>query len=230
MNAIVTGSSKGLGYALSECFLKNNFNVAISSRDKNGLNNAMSKLSIYKGKLFGQVVDFGKRESVEKYFDELLENWNRIDILVNNVGIYAEDRIDDDLEINLEKMLNVNLMSSVRMNHKVLKLMKKQRKGYIINVISIAANSPRHDAASYSISKIALKAYNDLLRESLKEFGIKVIALYPGPMNTSSWDHTEVDTSNHIHMSDMNSLIMNALSMSENTNIEEIVINTVSKI
>lgn len=230
MNAIVTGSSKGLGYAVSECFLKNGFDVAISSRDRNGLNKALETLSKYKGKVNGQVVDFGNRNSVDQYFDSLFEKWSHLDILVNNVGIYKEDRIDDDIESNLETMLNVNLMSSVRINRKVIELMKKQKKGYIINVISVAANSPRHDAASYSISKISLKAYNDILREELKEYGIKVIALYPGPMNTSSWDNTDVDTSGLIQMSDMNSLIMSALNLSGNSNIEEIVINTLRKV
>lgn len=230
MNAIITGSSKGLGYAVSECFLKNGFDVAISSRDKDGLNKALSRLSEYNDKIFGQVVDFGNRESVAHYLDNLFEKWKQVDILVNNVGIYKEDSIDDDIETNLEKMLNVNLMSSVRINQKIINLMKKQKHGYIFNVISIAAKSPRRDAASYSISKIALKAYNDLLREALKEFGIKVIALYPGPMNTSSWDNTEVDTSDLIQMSDMNSLIMNALNLSENTNLEEIVINTLGEV
>ena len=88
----------------------------------------------------------------------------------------------------------------------------------------------RADAASYSISKFALKGYNDLLRESLKSHGIKVMALYPGAMNTSSWDETSANKDNMIQMEDMARTILTSLELSENATFDEIVINNLKEV
>ena len=232
MKAIVTGSTRGLGLAISKKFKEEGIDVAISSRNIEGLNKALDELNSVESNstAIGDVVDFGEKESVSVYVKSIVEKLGGIDILVNNVGTYFEDRADSDIEDNLEKILEVNLMSSVRMNKMVVELMKKQKSGFIFNVISIVAKNVRADAATYSISKLALKGYNDLLRESLKKYGIRVIALYPGAMNTSSWDESDIDRSNLIQMSDMTSSIYNVLSMSKNASIEEIVINTIGDI
>ncbi len=229
MKAIVTGSSRGLGLAIAGGLLEEGHSVSITSRSKSGLDKALENLKSknFENRVFGYVVDFGDQKSVEGFTQKSIDDMGGIDILVNNVGIYSEDTADSIKEDDLNKMINVNLMSSVRMNESVLGHMKVNKSGYIFNVVSIATRDPRGDAASYTISKAALKMYSDLLRESLKEFGIRVTSIFPGPMNTSSWDDIDVDHSKLIQMKDMMSLINANLSMSENSNVEEIVINTV---
>lgn len=232
MKAIITGSSRGLGLAIAETYLSEGIDVAVTAREEKRLNDLLKRLRSngYKGKVIGYTVDFNEKQSVQAYVNSVLKEWGSIDILVNNVGMYAENKADGDIEASLEKMLNVNLLSAVRMNHAVVPGMKKNKGGYIFNVVSVAANNLRDDAASYSISKLALKGYCDLLRKELKEFGIRVVAVYPGGMNTSSWDKERIDHSKLIQMSDMSSIFVQALSLSTNASIDEIVINTLKEI
>ena len=129
MKAIVTGSSRGLGLAISKAFKEVGIDVAISSRNEKGLNKALDelKLIISDSTAIGHVVDFSKKESVSGYVKSIVEKLGGIDILVNNVGIYFEDKADDDIEENLKKILEVNLLSSVRINKEVVEVMKKQK-------------------------------------------------------------------------------------------------------
>jgi short-subunit dehydrogenase len=232
MKAIITGSSRGLGLALAEKFLSEGIDVAISARAENDLNDALIALNSkgFNGKAIGYTVDFSQQESVTAYTNSVLKKWRYIDVLVNNVGIYGEDKADGDIAANLEKMLNVNLLSAVRMSQAVIPGMKKNEGSFIFNIVSIAANHLRSDAVSYSLSKLALKGYCDLLRKELKEFGIRVVAVYPGGMNTSSWDDEKVDHSKLIQMSDMGKILLQAMNLSGNATIEEIVVNTLKDI
>ena len=232
MNAIITGSSRGLGLAIATRFAQEGMNVAISSRKEADVLKAKKDIKKVNSKVqvLAHAVDFGDKNSVEAYVKHIQTEWKSIDIVVNNAGIYFEDYIDTDIEENLEKILNINLFSAVRINKAVIESMKKNKKGVIIHIVSIAAKQHREDAATYSISKMALKSYNDLMRDSLKKYGIKVIALYPGAMDTSSWDGISVDKNKMIQMRDMTGTIMNAINLSENTSIEEIIINTVQEL
>ena len=231
-NAIVTGSSRGLGLALAGMLKKKNVNVVITSRKEGGLENALKELDAIEGegKVFGKTVDFSDRESVHSFLEECMNDLGQVDILINNVGAYFMDEIDGDIEENLKKILEVNLFSAVRMNEAIMPHMKKQGRGLIVHIVSIAAKNLRNDAATYSISKLALKAYNDLLRKKVKGDGIKVVAVYPGSMDTSSWDGVDVDHSKLIQMSDMQQMLDLVMHMSDNTFVEDITLNTLSGI
>ena len=226
--AIITGSTRGLGFAIASRLAQEGYDVAINSRKQEDVEKAEKLISGQNNvDVIARVVDFGDKDSVAEYVDRIKEKWGNIDVLINNVGIYASDRIDGEIDDNLEKMMNVNLMSSVRINKEVVEIMKKNKGGIIIHIISIAAKKLRSDAATYSISKLALKGYNDLLREELKPYGIRVMAFYPGAMNTSSWDGESDDRSWMIQMDDMTNTIMAALNFSESASIEELTINNV---
>ena len=71
-----------------------------------------------------------------------------------------------------------------------------------------------------------MKSYNDAQRESLRAFGIKVVGIYPGAMNTSSWDGEEVDASQMIQPEDVSRSILQIIEMSDNSTVEELIINT----
>ena len=228
MKAIVTGSSRGLGYEIARSFVKQGFDVAVTARKEDVLNKVIDELRKLhgKGKITGGTVDFEDEKSIGKYCEKIKNELGEIDILVNNAGIYHEDKIGQNIGDYLKKALEVNLFSAIRMSNEFIEIMKKKTSAHIINIISVAALNPRIDAVSYSISKAALKSYNDAQRETLKEFGIKVVGIYPGAMNTSSWDNEEVDTSKMIQPSDVSESILQIIRMSGNTTVDELIINT----
>lgn len=230
MKAIVTGSSRGLGLAISKAFVQSGYDVAISSRKEPDVKSTIEKLQSLNPEIsvIGKTVDFESAKSIEDYLRFVYSKWGEADVLVNNVGIYMVDKADENIEKNLEHQLNVNLLSAVRMNRGILESMKNKKKGFIFHVISIAAKNLREDSSSYSISKAALMAYNNLLRESVKGYGIRVIGIYPGPMNTSSWDGSGTDQNKLIQVEDVTSSILNVLKLSSNASVEEIVLNTLT--
>lgn len=230
MKAIVTGSSKGLGFAFASALLQKGYKVAISARNQAGIDDAISKLKTISDKVIGHQLDYSDSDAVKNYVNEILSDFGQIDILINNVGMYSVDQIDDDIEETLAKNININLMSAVRINDAVVKQMKSQKNGLIINVVSIAAKDLREDSASYSISKLAFSGYTDLLRKKLRKDNIKVVGLYPGAMKTASWDDEDVNKSKLIQMSDMKSVLNSILELTKNSNMDELVINTVEEI
>jgi len=232
MRAIITGSSNGLGLAIAKHFAEHGIHVAVSARKEDRLKQILKEIREV-GKdveVIGGIVDFGNKKSVEAYVKLVHIKWGKIDVLVNNAGIFREDTVSDDMEENLLFNLNVNLLSSVRMNHAIQNGINDGPGSFIFNIVSIAAKSPRHDAASYSISKMALRTFTDLQRESLRERNIKVIGVYPGAMNTNSWDEEDVERKNMIQTTDICSSLMNIMSMTNNAGVEEIIINPVKPI
>jgi 3-oxoacyl-[acyl-carrier protein] reductase len=228
MKAVITGSSKGLGYEIARSFVKQGIDVAVTARQKTDLTKIISELKNINDecKITGTTVDFEDEKSIAKYCEKVKLELGDIDVLVNNVGLYLEDTIGQNIDNSLKKILEVNVFSAVRMSNAFIESMKKKSSAHIINIISVAALHPRIDAVSYSISKAALKSYNDAQRESLKASGIKVVGIYPGAMNTSSWDGQEADTSQMIQPEDVSKSILQIIQMSDNTTVEELIINT----
>ena len=226
MKAVVTGSSRGLGLEIARTFMKAGMEVAITSRSKSGLEEAIKSLGPGADDfVMGSTVDFSDQGSVESYAEWVHEEMGEIDILVNNVGIYIEDDINNYKEDNLGKMMEVNVMSAMRMCRAFTDdLIDNQ--GYIVNIVSIAAKRVRTDAVTYSMSKAALASYTKALRESLRQKNVKVTGIYPDAINTSSWDGIEVDRSKLIQPSDVSQSILNLVQLNKNTVVEEIIIET----
>ena len=226
MKTVITGSSRGLGLEIARTFVKAGMEVAITSRSREGLEKAMSSLGPGSDDfVMGSTVDFGDVNSVISYAEWVRKEMGSIQVLVNNVGIYMEDGPFSYREEDLAKMMEVNVLSAMRMCS-AFRDDLVQSKGYIVNIVSIAAKKVRPDAVTYSMSKAALSAYTAALRESLRQRGVKVTAIYPDAINTSSWDGVDVDRSRLIQPQDISTSILNLVQMNVNTVVGEIVIET----
>jgi short-subunit dehydrogenase len=102
--------------------------------------------------------------------------------------------------------------------------MRQQKKGHIFNICSVAAKNARKDAPSYSISKYALKGLNDVLREEMRQYNVKVTAIYPGSVNTASWDGIDAPVDTFVQPEDVASVVINALQFSSGALAEELVV------
>ncbi|MBL4708322.1 MAG: SDR family NAD(P)-dependent oxidoreductase, partial [Flavobacteriales bacterium] len=121
----------------------------------------------------------------------------------------------------LKNQLEVNLYSAVNLTQLVLNS-KNCSLSTIINIGSVMSLNAMPFAADYSISKYSFKGWNDSLRENLRKEGIKVSAIYPGSVNTSSWDGLEVDRNQMIQATDIAEIVTSILKMSNNSLIEEV--------
>jgi 3-oxoacyl-[acyl-carrier protein] reductase len=182
--AVITGGTKGIGYAVAESLIKAGAAVFICARDKSELKRALEKLSAF-GKVEGEVCDVRSEEQVRMMLEECVRIFGGVDFLVNNAGIgiigkTVEEMSGDDFRQTLE----TNLFGVFYACHYAVPLMKKRGGGYIINISSLAGQNAHPKMAAYNASKFGLNGFSEALMQEVRSENIKVTAICPGSVNT----------------------------------------------
>ncbi|MGC8673377.1 MAG: SDR family NAD(P)-dependent oxidoreductase [Thermoplasmata archaeon] len=175
-NVLITGVSTGIGRATASLLASNGFRVFGSSRRPPEGKTEFEWIPL----------DVTSNQSVKSCVSEVLGRAGEIDVLINNAGsavIGAEEEISIK---NAEKVFETNFFGLVRMTNAVLPSMRKNRKGLIINIGSMAAWIPLPFHGFQDASKAAVISYSEALRIELKPFGIKVVTVNPGMVATHS--------------------------------------------
>ncbi len=187
--ALVTGGNRGIGFAIARGLLQKGYDVIITSRSLDKAKEAAEKLQEF-GKVTPIELDVSDDASIEQAVKTLNQNHNinRLDVLINNAGIYPDEgvnilTISRDL---LDLTLNANTFGSIRMVQVFLPLLEKSANGRIINVSSGYGeiNGLSADVPSYCLSKLALNGATIMLAQSLRAKGIVVNAMCPGWVRT----------------------------------------------
>lgn len=222
---VVTGGSKGIGRAIIERFAKEGFDIATCSRKQSDLSSLKEQVEReYKVNVYTLVADVTDKKQVQDFTD-FVNTLNRpVDVLVNNAGYFEPGQITEEPDGLLERMIHSNLYSSYNTTRGLIGGMKSRKWGHVFTICSIASIKAYPNGGSYAISKFALLGFTKVLREELKEFGIRVTAVLPGATKTSSWDGTDLPESRFIKPEDVAESVYGAYSLSRNTVIEEILI------
>ncbi|MEO1764371.1 MAG: SDR family NAD(P)-dependent oxidoreductase [Cyanobacteria bacterium J06629_18] len=185
--ALVTGGNRGIGFAITQGLLKKGYQVIIASRSLDKAKQAAEELNSI-DKTIPVELDVADDNSINQAFKNIESQIDKLDVLINNAGIYPDEGIsilDIDREL-LDKTLNVNTFGAIRMVQEFLPLLKKSSDARIINVSSgygeidgLSANVP-----SYCLSKLALNGANIMLSQSLRSQNIAVNAICPGWVKT----------------------------------------------
>lgn len=222
---VITGGTKGIGRAIVLLFAKNGFNIITCARNESDLLVLKEKIEInHPSKVFIKTADLSKKEEVTAFADFVLQNTSKIDVLINNTGVFLPGSIQDEPEGNLELMMNTNLFSAYHLTRALLPAMLPHKSGHIFSMSSIAGITAYASGGSYSISKYAMQGFTKCLREELKEMGIKVTAVLPGATFTSSWEGADLPQTRFMKPEDIAETVWTAYSLSERTVIEEIVL------
>lgn len=223
---IITGGTKGIGFACAEIFAKNHYNIAICSRTEADLYNTFSVLKNLNPDIdvYTEVCDVSKKEEVEKFGCHVLEKWGKVDVLLNNAGIFLPGSIADEHPGSLEEMIETNLYSAYHLIRSQLPAMKSRRSGHIINLCSIASITAYPNGGSYAISKFALLGLSKCLRQELKDTGIKVTAILPGATWSASWEGADLPHDRLMEAEDIAEVIFNCTQLSPSAVVEEIII------
>lgn len=182
----VTGATSGFGKAIAEKFLAEGNRVIITGRRKERLENDQRLWQEKYGanKVFSIVMDVQDRQAVEKGFSTLPEEWQSIDVLVNNAGLaLGRDSFDQANLQDWETMWQTNVMGLVYVTRALLPHIIK-RKGHIINMGSIAGKEVYPQGNMYCASKHAVDALSKSMRIDLLQHGVKVTAIHPGAAET----------------------------------------------
>lgn len=226
MNCIITGGTKGIGKAAALLFASEKFDVAICARNAEELNDLHTQLnSIYpEGKHLAVVCDVKDKAQLQHFADQCAAHFSRIDILINNAGVFIPGNIHDEPEGNFEHIMETNLYSAYYFTRMLTPGMIAQRHGHIFNICSVASINAYDAGGSYAISKFALYGFSKNLRNELAKYHIRVTALLPGATLTPSWAGTELPESRFIPAEDIARLILDTWKLSDRTVVEEILI------
>lgn len=229
MKAVITGATRGVGRASAFMLAQEGYDLVLSSRNISDLEQLKLELeSKFGNSVFIQQADLSIKEEAINFSENIIEKFNKIDVLINNIGKYNISKLTDS-DSDLELMINTNLNSAYYISKNIAVNMGNNNSGHIFNICSVLSLKPRIEAATYTISKHALKGFNDVLREEMREHNVKVTAIYPGSINTSSWEGIIAPKEKFVQPEDIAKTIKTCLAISKNANIEEIVINPLDK-
>lgn len=221
MKAIITGATRGLGKAIAEAFSEAGIDLFLIARTENDLITLSQKLHHSNCKVDFLAVDLSKENALETA-NLKEEKIKECSILVNNLGIYKENQASRTNLEELKEMMAANLYSAIQMCNFCLPTLIKNKPSKIINIGSVMSIKASPIASNYSISKHALKAWNNALREELRSKNIAVCAVYPGAINTSSWDGVDADRSSMIQTEDIAKLILSMVQAGQQSLMEEL--------
>jgi dehydrogenase/reductase SDR family protein 4 len=182
-NAIITGSTRGIGLAMARGFLEAGATVSVCSRKQEGVDEAVAELKDFSDQVLGKTVHVGKPESLEELLAASQERFGPVQILVNNAGTNPySGPIVDSPDAAWDKTMEVNLKGPYMLSKLVAKQMTEG--GSIINIASIAGLTAMDQQGIYSTSKAALIMLSKAMARELGRQKIRVNAICPGLIKT----------------------------------------------
>ena len=180
-SAIVTGGTRGIGYAIAKALLSAGANVAITGRLESDVENATSELGkIGPGTISGYACDVRNYDAVKSLFGA----FGGVDILINNAGIGIFSSVESMSPEDFRAVLETNVFGVFYCCHEAIPVMKQRGGGYIINISSLAGANPHPQMAAYNASKFGLNGFSEALMQEVRHDGIKVTYIMPGSVNT----------------------------------------------
>lgn len=180
---VVTGGSRGIGLELARLLLEQKVRVVICGRKQEGLDTATSELNAGEDLLAIQA-HIAKEEDVENLFDKTIENFGRLDVLINNVGMnIVTALVDADFSL-WQKIIDSNLSGTFLCSRKAGKIMRDQKKGKIVSISSIAGRRAAPAMGIYGVAKAGIEMMTKVLALELAPFNIQVNAVAPSMVRT----------------------------------------------
>jgi NADP-dependent 3-hydroxy acid dehydrogenase YdfG len=186
MIALITGATSGIGKASAEIFAKNGYDLIITGRRKDRLQNIAEELKKqFKIKVHTLCFDVRNVEEVKSNIASLPAEFKSIDVLLNNAGLASGSSTIQEGNIeDWDKMIDTNVKGLLYVTREVSPIMIARKRGHIINVSSVAGKEVYPNGNVYCASKHAVDALNRAMRIDLLPHGIKVSAVSPGMVET----------------------------------------------
>jgi len=182
--AIVTGSTKGIGYETVKTFAREGAKVVICGTRENAINEVVEEIKAAGGEALGFKVDVSNRAQVDEMVAEVKKIWGRIDILVNNAGITADAMLKKMTEEQFDRVININLKGVFNCAQAVLETMTGQGSGVILNATSVVGLYGNIGQTNYAAAKWGVIGMTKTWAKELGRKGIRVNAVAPGFITT----------------------------------------------
>ncbi len=179
---VITGGTKGIGYAAVKMFLESGAEVFTAARNKEGINNLKAE---FKGKpIFAVTADLSTHSGINKLATGVMKKWEHVDVLVNNAGFNIRKKSDEYTAEELDLIINTNLKNYFHVSVKLLPLLKESKKASVINVSSVAGLTHLRTGPPYGMTKAAIIQLTKNLAVEWAPHGVRVNAIAPWYIKT----------------------------------------------
>jgi NAD(P)-dependent dehydrogenase (short-subunit alcohol dehydrogenase family) len=218
---LITGASKGIGLAIARRFYAAGcWKVIVCARGRAGLEEAREAMP----DLVTYACDLSDKAAVKQLAADVLAAHGRLDVLVNNGGVFLPGQMHTEDDEVFERQMHTNLYSAYYLTKALLPPMIAEGEGTVVNMCSIASITAYSAGGSYSVSKFALLGWSKSLREEMKPKGIRVISVLPGATLTDSWAGVNLPEERFMPVEDIAEVVWTAVALSKRSVVEEIVI------
>ena len=193
--ALITGATSGIGYELAKIFAENSYNLIIVARNHHELDNKEKELKEFGVDVIPIAKNLFKSEDAYSLYADLALKGISPEILVNDAGQGSYGKFQDtDIHREID-IVNLNIISVMILTKLCIADRIKKGSGKILNLSSIASKSPGPWQSVYHGTKAFIQSWTEAIREELKETGISVTALLPGPTDTDFFNKADMNRS-----------------------------------
>jgi len=182
--AVITGGAQGLGRAITLAMAREGAKVVVADLQAGKAESVAHEARALGAEALALEVNVASEPSVERLADETFKRFGRIDILVNDAGVYLKSPVVSKTEEEWDRTLNVNLGGNFLCARAFVPAMRRQKSGRIISIASSIAHTGAKEFADYAASKAAIIGFVKALARELGPDGITVNAICPGSANT----------------------------------------------
>lgn len=186
---LVTGANRGQGRAISEHLASSGAIVGIGARNYDDAEETADKIG--KDHAFPVQLDVTKESDWHSAVDKIIDQFGRIDVLVNNAGAFKRQSFKETTLEDFQQLINVNQLGVFMGMSAVIPHMEKQQKGSIINNVSISSFAPISRSSAYAATKSAVVAMSKAAAVELGQHGIRVNMVHPGAIDTGMMPDNE---------------------------------------
>jgi 3-oxoacyl-[acyl-carrier protein] reductase len=181
---LITGGTRGIGYAVAEEFTSLADNVAIIGTTADGVASAQRALSEDSGQVLGIVCDVRSPMSVQSAIDSVVARFGGLDVLVNCAGVGVGRTVAEMSHEEWDRIISTNLSGVFNCCKAALPHLRKRGAGWIVNVSSLSSTGPFAGGAAYVASKAGVNAFSDALMQEVRDENIRVMTVLPGSVAT----------------------------------------------
>ena len=209
--AVVTGGSRGIGFAITAALLEAGANVVICGTSQSHLDAARRKL---KGEQRLETIraDVRVRADVDRLIETAVSRFGGLDILINNAGVGVFGDVADLSDADWQKMLDTNLTGVFYCCSAAIPRLRKRGGGWIINISSLAGKNPFLGGAAYGATKAGLNMFSETLMQEVRHDGIRVCSILPGSVATEFFTPGARDTNWMLTPEDVAQVVMDLLA------------------
>ncbi|MBT3199344.1 MAG: SDR family oxidoreductase [Phycisphaerales bacterium] len=224
--AIITGAGRGIGRVIAKTLAADGAHIVAAARTSREILSLAAEITNAGGKALAVHTDITNEASVEKLFNRVDEEFNRVDILINNAGMGIFSHLVDCSSEDFNNILAVNAGGTFLASREAFKRMIPQKSGYIINISSVLGIRAYVNQGAYTAAKHAVMGLTKTLAIEGQPHGIRVSAVLPGGVNTEmiAQSRPDLNLDELLEPEDIAGAVMYLLTLSEKASVDQIYI------